>query len=519
MKSDLTPRRAGLTVVFACGLALASAAGALQPPAAPAAAPPAGGGKPGTTPPAAPEAVNFADEPLRLDSVGLTIRLPVGALVQTKQIAGSSSVTFAAGDGSWVVNIQTPRTESATATVKDAADLTIKNVLMSDVLEQVPDPNRVKEVVASRGVLMDNPGRIGNLRIAGSPTPGERFYLNLPSKSRRDARIVQGYTIFRPHGDQFVAFELICDEKNFAAARRVYELAVATAVFEDPATLEAARRDAVKTGAALLSRLTPGEFDALAQKPKQWFRFSKPAPSGAPADAEERGYRGLRYFRGTRAMIDPKVTAGSPKAAASKDNPAGYLAELQARQVRPSITPNAVDVIDVQAVYFMTPDRATEAWAIQMIVKEAGQKPVSYSETATRQERTLTVINELPGRPVRTISPVVPGDGYLCQVEKFVLPRLIVQTSLEGEVGFYAYQTSSENIALRRDKATRDAAGLWTVETREREGLEPQVTTLTADGEVVRSVTSDGVVMEPMPLEAILKLWREKGLPTGVVGR
>ncbi|MGQ0626950.1 MAG: hypothetical protein ACT4PL_02480 [Phycisphaerales bacterium] len=407
------------------------------------------------------------------------------------------------------MNIQTPTTASPDATTKDAAERTIQDLLSRSIQREQDKP---KEIVASQGLVLQ---RIENLTVPGSATTAQRFYVSLPALGKSgDARTIYGYTIFKPSPTQYVAFELICADKEYESARRQYELSVATARFDDPETLATAKRDAVRTGVALLNQLTAADFDAAVAQPTTWFRFFKPAPSGLAQEAEERGYRTQRFMRGTRAQLDPRITDDSPAAAASPTNPAGILAELTARQLIPLPGGRGVQFVDVHGRYFITENRDQEAWSIRMSITERrDEAPKTFTETATRGGRSLTVVSDLPGQPNRTTMPVVPPEGYISQVEKLLLPRLMTRAGLEGEVAFYLYQTTTQSVSLRRDALLRGAGETWVISTREKEGVEPERYTYRATGELVRAELRDGVAMEPTTGDALMKLWQSKGLP------
>ena len=468
---------------------------------------------PPATPASSPAAVNFAEDPLVVDSVGLTFRIPAGARVQTSNIAAANNVAILAPDlSSWVINVQTPTTANPTSTPKDAAERTINDLLARVLLRD----SATKELVGSEGRVLE---RTEKLVVEGSATPAARFYVSLPALGRTgDARTIYGYTIFKPQPTQYVVFELICSDNNYQKARRLYELSVASATFQDPEKLASTRQNAVATGAALLSRLTTADFDAACAEPQRWFRLYEPAPSGKPEDAAEHGYRGLRFFKGTRAQIDMRITADSPKAAANETNPAGYLANLSARLLRGTGLRGVYQLVDVEGVYFTTPLRDQEAWSIRMVVKEGGsEKSRVYTETGTRGGRSMTVISDLPGQPNRTLMPSVPPDGYLTQVERFLLPRLMTRIGLEGETAFYCYQTKTQAISLRRDVLAKQpgTADVWSIVTRERESAEPQKYLYKNDGSLIRAELEDGIAMEPSTLEDINAIWKSKGLPVG----
>lgn len=459
-----------------------------------------------------PGLVQLADEPVKIEAAGMTVRVPAGATVSSQFVDSATSVQVTGPGAKWVMTIAAPKTGDLNATVAQASEKALKDIMFSDVLK---DP-RSGETLASRGEILD---RVTQLRIPGSAATGERFYVAMP---RTDGtRLVRGVTFFKPLPDRFVKFELAVAETEFPAARAAYELSIASASFSDPKAMQDNRRDMIRTGVDLIARLTSEDI-AAAMKPasneasdggRAWFRFYKPGVSGQANDAEERGFRSLRFFKGTRAEIDPRA-AGTK---ATPDNPEGILAEVNARLLNRSAM-NGMETIDVEAYYFMTTDRHQEAWSVRTAVRneKSGQATV-YTETGTRSGKTMTVIVSTPGSPNKTLRPTVPPEGYLNQVESFLLPRLMIGTGFEGEAGFYAYQSATESISLRRDACRKNpnVEGTWVIESRLRETGEPQRYAYNERGLLLQGEPAEQMITESIGLGELIKLWESKGLPVG----
>lgn len=506
--------RAGLLI-------LTLSASALQAQTKPAQSP---GTPPATTPssPAAGALLTFADEPLVIEAIGFSMKVPFGAAVSTSEAGGVTRSTIAPADNAYVLRFETRRTDDPATTPAAAADAFIRQLLMTDVVNDL----KTGELVGSRGLILD---RVNDLRIPGQPTPGARFYVSLPRGGANEKnRVIQGYTFFKIAPDQFAVFELVSGEAEFAAARPAYELTVATAKFEDPSALASRRRDTVQAGIAFLARLTPNDYiaalapptdekpSASAKSDAQWFRLYKPASTGVPDEAEERGYRAVRFFRGTRAQIDAKVTGSEPSAT----NPPGILAEISARLLTGGSPgkPDTYQVIDIQGRYFASDDSNEEAWSVRTAVANAQGKPPSlFSETGTRSGKTMTIVVNTPGRPNQTIRPTVPADGYLNQATAFLLPRLMLTTRFEGELGFYVYQSANASISIRRDSMAREpgTTDAYRLSTTLREASESQSYLHRTSGELILASLSDGVAMEPVTVKELAALWKRKKLPMG----
>lgn len=458
-----------------------------------------------------PSPTELEESPFRLESVGLSLNLPLRSTTQTGQVGQNTAVQVIGPGATWLINIQTPRVTREQATPADAAKAMIAETLKQDTFT---DPASKRQVTR-----IEQLGRPTVVRVAGSPTPAERFYLALPAPEKGRPRLVRGYTIFKPLPDRFVVFELIATEDVFASARQAYETSIATATFSNNAELEAERELAVRTGIALLARQGPAEYERAMHPEWRWYRLYRPAPGGAAADATELGYRGVRFWRGRRSDVGDGV-GGS-----RGDDPPGFLVQIKARVLeREANDPAPRVVYDHLATVFLSEDRDEETWSVRTAIRPTGAaipgaappKPRIATETGARRGRSMQVEMAVPGQMPRRIEPEVRGEGYLSQFEVFLLPRLLVLSQVEAEVGFYAYRSEAETIALRRDLISRDpaAAGVWTVSTRFRENDPPQVSRFRDDGSLLRTEQADGSVWEPTDPDELAKLWRSKQLPT-----
>ena len=451
-------------------------------------------------PPGAVGTTELSKDPFRLESVGLTMYLPAEATAEATRIGGKMTAQILPADRTWLMNIQTPQTSDPTSTIKEAADQTV--ALLQGAVG-ILDRNEVN-VLETKAQILE---RVENLQLRGGPA--ERIYVSLPAVD--GTRIVKGYTIFKPSDRQFVVFELITPEPEFARAKGVYETTVATAEFVDPVALAANRGQSVKAGVALLSRLDPKDYEALLDGQERWVRLYVPAPSGSPRDAEEVGYRGMTFWKGYRGEVDPDRPRSRWTAI---DRQEGYLVRVRARIIQGN------DFLDSEGIYFMTPDRREETWSMQMAVRDAGGKQIGlWREVGVRADSQMTVSVEQTGQPPRRVQPLIEGEGYLSQFEAFLLPRLMIRAGVETEFGFYTYRSESETISLRRDELSRDAGGTWTIRTKFREDVPAQVSVYTEEGELVRTDRGNGQVVTPVQLRQLEELWRSKGLPTGPLQR
>ncbi len=464
---------------------------------------PASPAAPGKAEPPNGPLVEWADELFHLDSIGLTMHMPVGARTQQIQIAEQSTVQILPPDSSWIINLRTPVTSNASSTALEALEQTIA-LIQGQV--GVVDPLQ-KQVLSTQAKVLD---RTDQLQIPDLPVAA-RAYILVP-RSSGDSPVVKGYTFFKTTPTQYVLFELLAPEASFPRARTVYETTIATVKFADQSAVLAARGSAVKSGIGFFQRLTPADYTAALGKAETWQRLYLPANSGAPADATEFGYRGLKFWQGKRGEINPDTPRSRWKDDENRD---GILAQLTVRLLQEG------NIIDSVARYFMTADRAEEAWSVRMIQKDkTGKEMGRWTETAVRSGNDVNVLVQEPGKKPTPIVPYIQGEGYISQVDAYLLPSLLinaaVKDSLDGDFAFYTYTSASETIAIRTDTVARDtqAGGVWTISTRFRDEAKPQRSIFNDRGDFTRTELPDGRRWEPIELATLKRLWQDKGLPT-----
>jgi hypothetical protein len=442
--------------------------------------------------------IELAAEASRLDSVGLSIHVPIGSVFQGTRVGDQQTAQIMPENRTWLVNIQTPRTSNEKATIQEAADRTV--ALIQGAFGVV-DPSSTK-VVSTEAKLIDR----ASLQLKH---PAERIYFSVPHTDGK--RIVKGYTIFKPSSHQYVVFELVTAESEFDRVRPIYETVVADASFADSEQLNLDRGRAVRAGIHLLATLTRDDYEALLDGKERWHRLYRPAPGGAANDADELGYRGIKFWKGKRGETNPDRP---PSRWNDSDNDDGYLAQVRVRVL------DKDGAVDSTAIYFMTTDRKEETWSVRMTRRhlDSGKDLGTWNEIGARVDNDLTVLVSAEGAPAREVKPVVESDGYLTQVEAYLLPQLLIRGGAEAEYGFYTYRTDTSAVSFRRETLAKTPNDGWMITTELREDFQPQVAYYTAQGEFVRSERtseSDPFVAKPIELDELLKLWQRKKLPTG----
>ena len=454
--------------------------------------------------------IALSDNEFHLDSVGLHIRLPMGAEAESVRIGDRTTVQISPVEAKWLINIQTPVTSNEKATPREVADRTIEAIQASvGVLVAVDHDVKFTD---SQAKLFD---RVDDLKLPGGGV--SRFYVSVPSDAdaRSKARLVKGYTIFKPGPKQFVIFELICGEPDFSKARIAYETSVGTASFENSDTIATSRRNAIHAGLELFSHLPEQAYlDAMgSQEQETWYRLYVPSSTGSIKDDEELGYRGVKFWKGFRGEIDPKNPRTSWTPA---DKVEGYLAQDRSR-----VLVNGM-IADSVTICFMTPDRTEETWSSTTAVKDraSGKPMATVNEIGSRLKDDVTVVTNESSKPTKTTKPAIAGDGYISQFERSLLPRLLARQHVSKEYGFYAWDTLSRSIVFRRDTVegrqtsmAKDAK-IWNVVTTIRDESKKQTTTVSDKGEVLGVSLEDNRTWDLIDVASLRSLWKEKGLPT-----
>ncbi len=473
--------------------------------------------------------VSFADELLRIDQLGFTMRIPVGAVSKASAVGERKTIQIVPGDSdalvnekAWLINVSTPMTSNPKTSIADSI-----NQFVALLEAKHGTKSAAGAVVHTEAVVVE---RTEKLLINGQAAG--RVYMRVPGQN--NSSIIKGYTIFNPASKQFVILELVTPSAAFDRVRGTYETIVATATFKASKEVERERELAVATASRLFERLTPADYlEAMraneARAEETWQRLYVPAPSGDDTDAKELGYRGLKFWRGQRGEINPDL----PKSQwGDTEKQEGYLARLAVRLIDESAVgvqvgknaPASV-FIDSIGMYFMSEDRKEEAWTVRLVKRDAaGNELARWTESAARIGNQVSLAVGDPKQRSRPIIAEFGSQGYICQFETFLLPTLLVKHAVnskqtEFESGTYSYRTDGESVAFRRDIVSRDSDGTgWTIVTRVRDEPVSQTYIFDSRGNHVRTELTEGRVWEPIEIDRLFALWREKRLPTETTG-
>ena len=500
------------TLLAACLLAIASPAATAQKAPAPAQRP--------TVPAPNPEdwGVKLAPEPVRSESVGVTIHVPIGSVTQQSAYQKLATTSILLPEDLGTVIIQERRTKQLDLGVEEVADGLILGILSlapeygfdKDKANKPgggkPDPDDIK-VVGSGATVMS---RDKAMKVGGYDA--DHTYIDLP-RVGSTVSTVRGSTLVKVGPGRFILFELYTSGIKYEKAKEMYEVMLATVSIDDPTDASARRAAAVGMGIRVLDRLSESDYrEVFSSFPERWERLYQQATTGAAADDEEIGYRRIRARIGKRGEMSPKKPKDLWNAAEQDE---GFIVQIDARIL------DLGGIVDTRATYFAMPDFSEEAWVVNMSIRKGPDeygnpgKTSRWQEIGARRGTDMSVRIVPQSADSTTIRPQVATEGYLSMVQSFVLPQLLVRAGIPGDMAFYTYQTTSGTVRLRTDTIDQSDKGrkLWTLTTRLNADAEPQTTTITPDGEVLRTTFTDGRRWDTIPLDQLARIWKTKGLP------
>lgn len=470
---------------------LAAAPARAQAPADPSSSPP-------TTQSGGAGAILLHPEPFQFPGLGMSISLPQGAVVNTTTAGRTESFSVQPPDNTWLLSFQEKRSRDLQLTANAVADEVLGGI--GSTKQRAALGSDPKKAVSEVQVIDRQP----NLQLGG--VPAARFYIAVPEG---DSRIIHAYTVFQAEPGRFVLARMQCLEPELPRARLIYEAVVASAKFEDPIASASDRAAAILAGEGLLGELSVEDYDRALLPAKEWRRLYRPAVSGAPIDAQEIAYQSIEIRRGNRGDLTPERP---PERWSATEKQEGYVVRVAARYL------DGARIIDSESVFFATlalSEDPEEAWTVRLRIRE-GKNSAAWTETGARYGDRLSVRVQAEGAAPTETTWTLPDRGYLSQVESYMLPRLLAQARTPLVFSFYCYNSTTNKLELRRDvmESAADAAGGWIIHTRLTEGMAERETLLTADGELIKTTTADGVVMEPIEVDRLHTLWKNKNLPT-----
>lgn len=450
--------------------------------------------RPATSSKSAPEsgAFELTDEPYQIPSLGMSIFLPSGALVDLSRLQGGRTTVEVRPEGAvpeWVLQVQSSISADHDLTLGDA---------MANIIEQRQQVRLGRDAQGREFSLVRIFDRDEDLVVGEHPA--QRVYLDVPTDPESP---VTGYTVFHTGPGQFVIVQMDCKTALFPRFRQLYETIVATVSFRDSSELNSDRGAALLAGESLLKTFDNTSIEAVLNEDPVFYRISKPAASGAPEDAEEIGYQRIIMRKGFAGELSRRREREQWN---EGDRQAGYVVRSDARALMGGA------VVETVSMFFLSEDRDTELWSVRMTVQN-GDKPEEWTEVGIRRKDVLTVKTAGDGEEDRRGEWSPLPAAYISRVESYLLPKLVQKLGAPGQFGFYMYESSLGKLTLRRETFEVDPAGRWRVSTLPTENASPSLTLLDHDGAIIRRLMPDGQVMEPETQQRLSEIWRRKGLP------
>jgi len=443
--------------------------------------------------------VTFSDVPYRVESLGLSLRLPVGATVQSTSTAdGVRSFLVSPETNDWLLRVLGPRVSDPTLTTQGVAESMMREVLDLEAGAELQAFGRGELRTADgRKAIFD---RVENLESGTRGLTGSRFYVRVTQPSGPD--LVTGQTIFRPAPGQLVILELNCLAPELARVRPIYEAIVAEAEIRDPAALASERAAGIAAGETVLADLDEQTIRSLLPIGPEWKRLYRPGPTGRWSDDEEVAYQSVEIREGHRGEL---ATNRSKRSWSSADREKGFVARQLARFL------DGETRVDVLSLYWQSIDGERETWSVQMQITERFET-VRWTETGVRQDGDIRVSIAQPDGTVTEKAWPEPPEGYLTHIEALLLPRILADRGVEGEFAFYRYNTQRTDLSLRRDVFEATDGG-WRLTTRSHEDAPEEVSELDRRGSLESQRLGEDVRAKATTQKDLLGMWRHKGLP------
>ncbi|HVZ94024.1 MAG TPA: hypothetical protein VG797_05900 [Phycisphaerales bacterium] len=441
----------------------------------------------------------LAEKPFTIPSLGLSIHLPEGAIIESSRLEGlrtSVIVRPPETKAQWVIQLHN--------SVSSDTGLTLESV-MNSIVDQHKQRRVARDPKTGRDLesYISTIGKTDDLRLGD--IPARRVYLGIANDP---AEPVTGYTVLQTGAGRFVIIQLVCPFEAFEnGVKHLYEMAVASATIRDPEESGSDRAAAILAGDAFLRSINASDFESCFDPEPVFYRVYRPATTGSASDAEEIAWQRIQMRLGQLGELSPSKRK---ETWSTEEREFGYVVRADARTFLEGT------LLDSEGVFFLSRDRAAERWTIRNVVTRqgaAGQQHLTL--TVVRRDRRMTVLTDQSGQPPSTVEYDLPEQGYISKVESYFLPRFAVVKNTAANFAFYNYDTSLGKVVLRRESFSSPQSGAWEQATLHTEdSAAPMLTTLDAQGRIIRQRLGQGQFMEPIDQDRLKSLWEHKELPT-----
>ncbi len=436
-----------------------------------------------------------AGEPVvaTIAAAGLELTLPPGTMVGRRETATGTAVTAIDGGSppTWSLLVQ-----EITAGVDPP--------LPRRQLEQLLEPRRLVgdgiDVVEERRVEVD--GRLGHvIRL-------------LEGEDRPDRHVGLALVLRDADERSMVLFSIRARDEG--TLERMLDAILSGTRLRAPDEISDERGDRLAAGGELLERMDEARLRSLVGT-RQWYRTYRADPESG--EEVEIGCMRVEVLEGLRGLVDP---GREPRAYSMAEREPGLVVRVTGQfPVREGVVRTS------QATHWMAWDQSEEQWSVRATVTD-GRRTDSEALTGVRAPRTaasprgsITVVTARERGRGATEPPAIwpVPEAMLSQPLRWLLGELMVLTEAEQRTyAWYAIDASDgrPDLTYREDRwrAAADGDG-FVLESRPRPTTAPTLSRHDAEGRLVLRVTPEGIRTAPIELEALHRLWRSKGLPTG----
>lgn len=439
--------------------------------------------------------------PTEFEVLGLSLRLPAGSVTRAEGVGVNAAwiVTERTEAPRWILRLSRLVASEPTSSPAKQVDALIKSV------SERPAPDTVFSV------------RERSEFALGAQPAAALYTLLREGSGDEEVAAVQGYFIVQVEPNEFIVISSLVPEAEFESVRPMLERCFKSATVEDAETVATAREARMLRGDRLLASLDERALRALldpvpagAKEPApRWFRISRTLGDGS---VRETGYMTILAIEGEQGLANPDRKQGEWTA---EEREKGLAVRVRVRSL---LDERGTSVLDTDARYWMRWDRAREFWTVRSTTR-AGTSTKTSSQLGIRTlpsvgmpRPTLQVATVDLDHPATEPRKWTVPPGYLSQAEALLLTRALPHAEA-ADFGFYWFDPASGRLAQRLDRVSPGTGGFA---VRTRATLEAPFLDQRCDaaGHVRRRTTDDGSTVEAIEPQALLDLWKRKGLPT-----
>ena len=423
-------------------------------------------------------------EPLVAEALGLSMYLPAGSIVKTQ--VSDRTISYLASDpgATWTLRISHLSASVAGTTAQ---------ALAAEHLKAIRATGRKFRIIT------DEPRTAGSIQ-------GHLLYLQQSLDD--DKRLVNGWLILPNSPRTFVVLTILTTAEEFTRLRPVLDASFESIELRTIDDLQVQRQARFARGRAVTSSFTADTLRS-ATGDRQWYRIYRPGATGRPADDTEVGFLSIECVEAMRGELTPER---STSAYGTLESELGLMVLIEARVI---INAGRKHYLDVDGRYWMSWDRAAEAWSLRRTQRMAAATRTT-AETGIRDRLNLDVIHSSREQFTRDPNRYrIPDRPYLSQPEVFMLGQLLARDgSISGEMSFYFYDSKSRRLLERVDswQRARNGPAAWVLTTLPMIEAKPITQHFDDQGRRIRRIDGDGTVTERYEPEDLKKLWQSKGL-------